>query len=377
VSGESVGYATTDLTISAVGNEEEEPKRSSQSSVSPQFYPDAKLRLAVVLDKTEHIPALMTITRFLQAPRPERPRREPSRSSPADIPPDYPTPRVSVDALRLIELTERTSMLMKSAVSDEIIRTDSLLTIYRALGDLHDLPVSSSLSIVAQDDFAMSVAEHARHHHSDMIVLSWVAPGAPGEGLSSPSGCASDVAETSGGHNPFDALFRTSTVPTDPSMLNTQFVRRVFSESRTDVALYVDRSYLRSQGLVGAGVGVKQHILLPFFGGPDDRLALAFVVQLCSHPGIMATIIRITKTEAPDLEPQRPTQAVTTGSTGHGAFLAAAMRNQSLTGASRNDNSIVSSGCRSAISELRRVFAYFASDHTNCEFSIWRASIPS
>lgn len=272
-------------------------------------------------------------------------------------------------------------MLMKSAVSDEIIRTDSLLTIYRAFGDLHGLSVSSSLSIVAQDGFAMSVAEHARHHHSDMIILSWVAPGAPGEGLSSPSGNASNAvattAEASGGHNPFDALFHTSTVPTDPSMLNTQFVRRVFSESRTDVALYVDRSYLRSQGLVGVGVGAKQHILLPFFGGPDDRLALAFVVQLCSHPGITATVIRVTKTEASDLETQRPTEAVTTDSTGNGAFLAAAMRNQSLTGASRNDHSIVSSGCRSAISELRRPFACIAVHVANCEFSIWRSSILS
>ena len=350
---------STGLTITTIGDEEEEAKRQSEDSVSPQPLSGAKLRLAVVLDKMEHIPALMTITRFLQAPRPERPLRDPSSSSPHDVPPAYPIPRVSVDALRLIELTERTSMLMKSAVSDEIIRTDSLLTVYRTFGDLHDLHVSSSLSIVSQDGFAMSVAEHARHHHSDMIVLSWVAPGAPGEGPSNPSGHASNVAPTpatSGGHNPFDALFRTDPVPTDPSILNTEFVRRVFGESKTDVALYVDRSYLRSQGLVGVGVGVKQHVLLPFFGGPDDRLALSFVVQLCTHPGITATVIRIAKTEGDNVETQiqRPTEA---DSTGYGAFLAVNMRNPGVTGASRNDHSIVSSGGRSAIPGLRRVFA--------------------
>lgn len=351
-----MGSVTTRLTIDAIGDEEEEPKRAWQGSMSPQLYPDAKLRLAVVLDQMEHVPALMTITRFLQAPRPERPMRGPSGSSPVDAPPDYPTPRVSVDALRLIDLTGRTSILMKSAVSSEIIRTDSLLTMYRAFGDLHDLHVSSSLSIVPQDGFAMSVAEHARDHRSDMIVLSWIAPGVPGEGLSSPVEHRSNVAlsipaaETSGSHNPFDALLRASTAPKDPSMLNTRFVRRVFGESKTDVALYVDRFYLRSQGLVGVGMGAKQHILLPFFGGPDDRLALAFVVQLCTHPGITATILRIEKTEVSDTETHRPTEVVTTG---NAAPLAAAARNQSIdVGATRNDHStVVSSGNRSENSD--------------------------
>lgn len=33
----------------------------------------------------------------------------------------------------------------------------------------------------------------------------------------------------------------------------------------------------------------------PFFGGPDDRLALEFVMQLCTNPGISATAVRISK----------------------------------------------------------------------------------
>lgn len=317
----------------------------------------------------------MTITRFLQAP--QHPKdlmaNEPASSSPppnsSQPPPDYFNPRVSVDALRLIELTERTSMLMKSAVTDELIRTDPLLTMYRTFGDLHDLNISSSLSIVSQDRYARAVADHASMHFSDMIVLSWIAPGAPGQGLTAPlsvvpghSGSGGGeqpstpaaAAESSGGgmYNPFDGLFRTSNTPTDmpiTSNTNAQFVRRVFAESTVDVALYVDRSYLRTNGLVGAGQsGMKQHILLPFFGGPDDRLALAFIMQLCAHPGITATIVRVTKTEPTDSinieETQRPTQAVTTDSAGNGAFLTAAMRNQSLNVASTNDHSIVSSG---------------------------------
>ncbi|KAJ6613548.1 hypothetical protein B0H10DRAFT_2191867 [Mycena sp. CBHHK59/15] len=58
----------------------------------------------------------------------------------------------------------------------------------------------------------------------------------------------------------------------------------------TDVALFVDR------GLGAAGVG--QQLFLSFVGGPDDRLALTFLVQLCANPGVVATVVWINKTEA-------------------------------------------------------------------------------
>jgi hypothetical protein len=326
--------------------------------------------LTVVLDKIEHIPALMTLTRFMQAPAktPLEHVRSSSSSSSGHgaAPPEYFQPRVSVDALRLIQLSERTSALMKSAVSDELIRTDSLLTLYRTFGDLHDLPVSSSLSIVAQEGFPYAVADHARLHHSDMVVLSWIAPGGPHGSAGQTAGTGPGVsavlpstdtdasllgAAAAGGNpgalqsahvenptNPFDALFRTTSVSNDPSTLNTQFVRRVFSESTVDVALYVDRSCLRERGLLGVGKGIHQHILLPFFGGPDDRLALAFVMQLCAHPGISATIVRIRKTEASQVNLGIPTEAQTIDTAGHGSVLAAMLRQQqSLAGAAGNN----------------------------------------
>ena len=47
---------------------------------------------------------------------------------------------------------------------------------------------------------------------------------------------------------------------------------------------------------------------MPFFGGPDDRLALDFVIQICANARIRGTVVRITKsdnvvgTEAPIAE---------------------------------------------------------------------------
>jgi len=84
------------------------------------------------------------------------------------------------------------------------------------------------------------------------------------------------------------------------AITHSQFVRGVFAQSMTDVALFVDQSTLDSgSSIVGAGRegDYQQHIFLPFFGGPDDRLALEFVAQICSNPRIRGTIVRITKTD--------------------------------------------------------------------------------
>jgi hypothetical protein len=55
------------------------------------------------------------------------------------------------------------------------------------------------------------------------------------------------------------------------------------------------------------GVHEQTHLFLPLVGGPDDRLALDFVVQLCANPRVRATVVRITKRDIPvDVSPLGP-----------------------------------------------------------------------
>lgn len=110
--------------------------------------------------------------------------------------------------------------------------------------------------------------------------------------LADESHAASADAPTTGptAYNPFDGVFGKGSSPErTTSVVYANFIRNVFSQSPTDVALFVEH------GSAAAGDG--HHIFLPFFGGPDDRLALTFVVQLCSNPNISATVLRMTKTE--------------------------------------------------------------------------------
>ncbi|KEP46601.1 potassium:hydrogen antiporter [Rhizoctonia solani 123E] len=264
-------------------------------------------RFTVVLSKVEHLPAVMTLTQFLQPPlKPTstQPRAnsignsdekvdlvDPSTPVIAPLDSTTPiisngTPRVSIHALRLIELTERTSAVMKVTAAEELMHRDTLFSVMRTFGHLNRIPVSSALSVVSLDSFSSSVTSRARETNADLVVIPWnSAPSAIEEAPRPTQGIAPQ--------NPFDAIFAGRSAAVDPaSSINySQFIRRVFVECRSDVALFIDRGLvpLETSGTYG------QHVFLPFCGGPDDRLALKFVVQLCVHPAVSATIMWMKK----------------------------------------------------------------------------------
>ncbi|EJU06552.1 hypothetical protein DACRYDRAFT_92500 [Dacryopinax primogenitus] len=284
-----------------------------------------KSRFAVVLSKMEHLPALMTLTQLLQPP-PTGPATafDNTRASSIDesekdsttkqntgrmlsvpvlsttpvrattISPH--TPPVRIDALRLIELTERASALFKASVTDELVRSDPLVNIFRTYGHLNRIPISASVSVVNYDSFPSSVNHHVQDHASELVIIPWGPQSMGSSVLEQATTGASGTTTYSG---PLSSLFSSPTSTSAPdgpqSLLYSQFARRVFAEAPSDVALFIDRGLSPSETAGGYG----QHIFFPFFGGPDDRAALALVVQLCAHPAISATVIRVTKSDEP------------------------------------------------------------------------------
>ena len=277
-----------------------------------------KTRFTVVLDKLEHLPGMMVLTQLIQPSLPEL--------GPVSMQKDVLPRSITTQALRLIELSDRVSAVMKSSISDTLILTDPMLSIFRMFGHLNGIKVSPALSIVKFDDLAYSVAEHAKNHDSDMILMPWLPPVHALDGGNSttpldphqpllPPPITPNPTTASGfkshfTHNPFDLLFKSSEgggmpgsggndISDSVSLIYSQFVRGVFSQSTTDVALFVDQNTLDTTSIVGnSGVGVlHQHIFLPFFGGPDDRLALDFVVQICANPRVRGTVVRMTKSD--------------------------------------------------------------------------------
>ncbi|PPQ82193.1 hypothetical protein CVT26_009576, partial [Gymnopilus dilepis] len=138
-----------------------------------------KTRFTVVLDKLEHLPGMMALTQLIQPPPPEY-EQTPSSAGAAVVSPTAPSTRIphfiSTNALRLIELSDRVSAVMKGSVPDSLLLTDPMLSIFRMFGQLNGINVTPTLSVVKFDDLAYSVAEHAREFDADMILVPWLPP---------------------------------------------------------------------------------------------------------------------------------------------------------------------------------------------------------
>ncbi|GMK56105.1 hypothetical protein CspeluHIS016_0211610 [Cutaneotrichosporon spelunceum] len=272
-------------------------------------------RLLVVLQKLEQLASTMFITQLLEpelevaakiaAADPQRldgdvaglehafetaaSDREttPGRNSDADGGTAEP---VHIDALKLIELTGRTLSVMQSAEKDQTLLADDALQLYRQFGRLRGMDIAPHISIVSQDSFAAVVNEFAQDLSSELIVVPWTVSGPLGTTDDNQASTSTDPAAAAPG-TPFNIF------ASDGSPIYTHFIRNLFSRATTDIALFIDR------GFGGAHVtppGSGQHVFFPFFGGPDDRLALRLVVQLCHHAHVSASVIRITHTDISD-----------------------------------------------------------------------------
>ncbi|KAF7352309.1 K(+)/H(+) antiporter 1 [Mycena venus] len=251
---------------------------------------EVKTKFSIVLDKIEQIPAAMTLAQLLQLPA----SRPPSYASTVeekgglDAPTHTPwNARIRIAALRLVELTNRTSAVLKSQEADVLLHNDPIVSVFRTFGYLNRIIVSAALSVVNYDDFPDAIATHATESDAQMVIIPW------SRGATTVLD-EEDESGASGVRNPFDGIFhKTATQDQTSSIVYSDFIRKVFLRSPTDVALFVDRGLkLHFSG------STDQHLFLPFIGGPDDRLALAFLVQLCANPAMNATVVRIRKTES-------------------------------------------------------------------------------
>lgn len=318
-----IRVSTTGQPFSNVAGETEEISRR-ESGTSSDDGLGWKRRFTVVLDKIEHLPGMMAFSQIIQYPMVDGslPSERSGEKSPTPssngkarevMVQNRPHRRGPVlDALRLIEL-HRTSEVMKASVADSLVHTDPLLNIFRMFGSLNGLPVTSSLRIVTYDDLAESVAEHAQSVGSHLVLIPWLPPHAIHQANAEREHHASTPGahDTSRVHNPFDALFRSAQTERSANVLHSQFVRSVFAKSGTDVALFVDRSSHSTD--IAPAPSTTHHIFFPFFGGPDDRLALDFVVQLCANPNVSATIVRVVKRDVQPNHPDEPPSAYVSG----------------------------------------------------------------
>ncbi|KAJ1969505.1 K(+)/H(+) antiporter [Dispira parvispora] len=204
-------------------------------------------------------------------------------------------------ALRLIALTQRNSAVMMSTESENTLRLDPLVNMLRTFGLLNNVSVHSALSVCPPEEFPETIAQNSDQTHVSYAIVPW-----------SGSGGIDEDATVS----ILDYIFSRKTKEfSGTSSQHTQFISDVFLHVPCNVGVYLDRGF-NSMNLVNDDVVVQHEsmntihsqwnanpmypevgnacvqVMVPFFGGADDRAAVYMGLRFAANTNIRVSIVR-------------------------------------------------------------------------------------
>lgn len=233
--------------------------------VSPEEPKEETYRLMVTLNKLQTVPAMMVLIQMLQ----QDARSERRRRRSLQHPQRWPLVQLEVLSLRLLELTQRSSAVMKIQDSDTHQR-DPVLSVFRTFARLSGIKLTDDLHITTPSEFPSVVTQMAQDDKVNAIILPWQL-------------LAKDNAKDDGGQEGSSSEFNKDTLDDSRDAI---FVRRVLEASQHTVGVLVDRGYTNT--------AYSKTILVPFIGGSDDREALKFALRMQTG-GAKIVILRFIK----------------------------------------------------------------------------------
>ncbi|CAI7651069.1 unnamed protein product [Penicillium glandicola] len=198
---------------------------------------------------------------------------------------------LKVHGVRLMELTDRDSSVMKVAAAGEHALWDPVVNTFRAFGDWHDLSLMAGVSVVPEYSYADTVIGMAQQDTADLLLLPWSETGTLADRH---SGLEIDDANrfSNGAYTSFvsDILQRV----TGHVGILVEYSPASASSKRPTITRTVSGMSLQSSVFARQPTGSRSHhIVLPFFGGDDDRFALRLILQLAQNEQVTATVIQI------------------------------------------------------------------------------------
>ncbi|CAK7566665.1 MAG: hypothetical protein SEPTF4163_004615 [Sporothrix epigloea] len=198
-----------------------------------------------------------------------------------------------VHGIRILELTERTSSVMKVSETNELARRDPIVNTFRTFSQLHDVAVSGQVAVVPSASFPGTLAAEATETNSDFVLIPWGEKGVTEEQTTVPATTSSTDRFSDRAHLEFVYATLEAAVCNTGIFIDNGFGSDASSLSDrplfTRTVSTLSTSSLREPATLP--IANKSHrIFMPFFGGADDRAALRFVVQLAKNANITVTV---------------------------------------------------------------------------------------
>ena len=201
---------------------------------------------------------------------------------------------LEVHGLRMLELTERLSSVMKESEADDWAHRDPVVNAFHTFGQLNNVAVSGEVQFVPEAQYAAILGDRATEHTSDMVLLPWSQSGSLSEVATSPFGEGTHGPFSNASYNAFVYDFFRSAPCHAAVFINNGFGAIPREEPRPLARVATDLS-LRSNPLQATAPlrDLSHHIFFPYIGSIDDRVALRFVLRLARNPNVTATIVHV------------------------------------------------------------------------------------
>ncbi|KAL8783192.1 MAG: hypothetical protein Q9213_004821 [Squamulea squamosa] len=256
------------------------------------------IRRLVVYLRLESLPSLFTFISLLGGEKPARHtgRVHPSKVSGDEQPDETMAPMtkrpLQVHGLRMLELTERLSSVMKESEIEEVATKDPVVNSFHSFGQLNNLATSGDVEIVPEGSYAATLAHSASDQGADMVLLPWSESGMLSETATTTVEHSRERMLQNGPHSNFLTSFLNQ-APCHAAVFVNNNINSLAKKESLPFGPMKSRQSLRSNhGVSSAPLADRaHHILFPFFGGLDDRIALRFVLRLAQNPDVTATVI--------------------------------------------------------------------------------------
>ncbi|KKK25271.1 hypothetical protein ARAM_000700 [Aspergillus rambellii] len=284
------------------GNPLHSGDRSDSVAMAKDHLQSHKVRKLLVYLRLDGLSSICTLAALLgpiQAPTPKvHPEKAPSTRSPEPAAEESAATEIEDDTslkvhgIRLMELTDRDSSVMKVSEVDAYSLWDPVINTFRAFGQWHDISIMAGISVVPEHSYADTVLGMAREESTDLLLVPWSETGA--------------MSEHQGGFGVDEGnRFADGPYPSFVSNILTQsecnvgvlIERPMYTRNAAKTRPFVKRSLslmsIRSSVWASPAATRSHHIVVPFFGGDDDRFALQFVLQLAQNDQVTATVIHL------------------------------------------------------------------------------------
>lgn len=230
---------------------------------------DQYFSLVTMLNRIDTVPSMMALIRLL--------KQDPTTTE------NIKKCRLDIHALRLLELTQRASDIMKIQDIRETQKQDPVLNVLRTFTSLIGIEsLQTRLDFRTPSEYISTVSNYSESVSADMILLPWV----------SNSHIQNTIQQQE--INPLDQLATGDLTPYQVS--DTDFASTAYSITHSTVGLFIDRGF----GHVQDGNPRLQRnfqIIVPFtHGGIDDRAALIFALRL--HGKAEVLVLKLTNGES-------------------------------------------------------------------------------